>query len=78
MSPESPKLPRLIYGTAFKDEAQTKALVKHAFTLGYRGIDTANVRNNYKEAEAGDAVREVISSNVVSRKDIYVCVYSHV
>lgn len=68
----SSKIPRLIYGTAFKDEAQTKLLVKQALTLGYRGIDTANVRNNYKEAEAGDAIRELIRDGVVRREDLYV------
>jgi diketogulonate reductase-like aldo/keto reductase len=34
------KMPRLIYGTAWKKE-RTADLVEKAFKLGFRGVDTA-------------------------------------
>ena len=41
------KMPRLIYGTAWKKEA-TSQLVLRAVLLGFRGIDTACQPKHYR------------------------------
>jgi diketogulonate reductase-like aldo/keto reductase len=51
------KVPRLIYGTAWKEE-QTAPLTRLALEAGFRGIDTANQRRHYHEAGVGEALRE--------------------
>jgi diketogulonate reductase-like aldo/keto reductase len=48
-------LPRLMYGTAWKDDA-TEALTTQALVAGLRAIDTANQRKHYFEAGVGAAV----------------------
>ena len=48
-------LPELIYGTAWKED-DTERLVSLALETGFRGIDTANQRKHYHEAQVGDAL----------------------
>lgn len=70
--PNTAPCPRILYGTAFKGD-QTKELVLKALRLGYRGIDTAGVTNNYNEAQAGEAIQQLINEGVVQRHELYVC-----
>jgi diketogulonate reductase-like aldo/keto reductase len=49
-------VPRLIYGTAWKEE-RTAALTRLAIESGFRGIDTANQRRHYDEAGVGEGLR---------------------
>ena len=48
-------LPALIYGTAWKED-DTERLVSLALETGFRGIDTANQRKHYHEAQVGNAL----------------------
>jgi diketogulonate reductase-like aldo/keto reductase len=52
------KMPRLIYGTAWKKE-QTADLVVQAIRAGFRGIDTACQPKHYNEALVGVALRRL-------------------
>ena len=54
------RMPRMIYGTAWKKE-NTTALVEQAITLGFRGIDTACQPKHYNEAGVGDGVAACLS-----------------
>ncbi len=49
-------VPTMLYGTAWK-EAETERLAREALEAGFLGIDTANQRKHYDEAEVGRAVR---------------------
>lgn len=49
------KIPPIIYGTAWKEDA-TEELVLTALQTGFRGIDTANQRRHYHEAAVGNAI----------------------
>jgi diketogulonate reductase-like aldo/keto reductase len=49
------RIPRLIYGTAWKKD-RTAALVEQAIGLGFRGIDTACQPKHYNEAGVGDGI----------------------
>jgi diketogulonate reductase-like aldo/keto reductase len=49
-------VPRLIYGTAWK-EGRTAELTRLALESGFRGIDTANQRRHYDEAAVGEGLR---------------------
>ena len=49
------KIPRLIYGTAWKKD-RTAALVTQAIDHGFRGIDTACQPKHYHEAGVGEGV----------------------
>jgi diketogulonate reductase-like aldo/keto reductase len=64
------KLPRFIYGTAWKEE-NTARLTKEALVCGFRAIDTANQRKHYFEAAVGDALSEAIEEGVVGREDVF-------
>ena len=52
LSVEGVRLPRFLYGTAWK-EYETQRLVELAIEQGFRGIDTANQRWHYDEAAVG-------------------------
>jgi len=54
--PWTAEMPRLIYGTAWKEE-ETARLVRLALEAGFRGIDTANQRRHYHEAGVGEGLR---------------------
>ncbi|MBL8951022.1 MAG: aldo/keto reductase [Myxococcaceae bacterium] len=47
---------KLLYGTAWKED-DTARCVRDALLAGYRGIDTANQRKHYHEAQVGQAIR---------------------
>lgn len=53
------KMPRIIYGTAWKKE-KTADLVYKAVRLGFRGIDTACQPKHYHEAGVGDALEKLM------------------
>ncbi|HWA78579.1 MAG TPA: aldo/keto reductase [Polyangiaceae bacterium] len=67
---EAAAIPRLIYGTAWKEE-RTQGLTKQALAAGFRGIDTANQRKHYFEAAVGKAVQELISAGTVERSQLF-------
>jgi diketogulonate reductase-like aldo/keto reductase len=64
------RVPRFLYGTAWKEEA-TQQLVELALRQGFRGIDTANQRRHYHEAAVGQAVTASINAGLVSRDDLF-------
>lgn len=53
-----PKMPPLIYGTAWKKE-RTAELVEKAIMHGFRGIDTACQPKHYHEAGVGEALKKL-------------------
>eukprot|EP00808_Paulinella_micropora_P028010 g38567.t1 len=63
------RMPKLIYGTAWKKEATTD-LVVQAVLQGFRGIDTACQRRHYREDLVGEALKQLAEKGV-SREDIY-------
>ena len=48
-------VPWILYGTAWKEE-RTAALTAAALDAGFRGVDTANQRKHYVEADVGAAL----------------------
>ncbi|MGZ8153626.1 MAG: aldo/keto reductase family protein [Methylovulum sp.] len=64
------RMPRIIYGTAWKKE-RTAALVEKAVTLGFRGIDTACQPKHYHEPGVGEGLAASLNAGVVTRADIY-------
>merc|ERR1712072_2788 len=64
------KLPRLIYGTAWKKE-RTTALVKQAITAGFRGVDTAAQPKHYQEDLVGLGIQDALRETGLSRRDLY-------
>ncbi len=65
------KLPPILYGTAWKEEA-TQALTELAIQQGFRGIDTANQRKHYYEAAVGAAIASSIEQGHVTRDDLFI------
>ncbi len=59
-----------IYGTAWKEE-ETKRLTRLAIEQGFRAIDTANQRKHYNEAAVGEAIKEAMCDDAVTRADIF-------
>lgn len=64
-------VPRLLYGTAWKEEA-TERLVTLALEQGFRGFDTANQRKHYYEAGTGTALAKAIKAGRVRREDLFI------
>ncbi|KAI9873036.1 MAG: hypothetical protein M1830_000905, partial [Pleopsidium flavum] len=64
------KIPRFIYGTAWKKE-RTADLVAQALRVGFWGIDTAAQPRHYREDLVGDGLREVFAEGGVKREDLY-------
>jgi len=64
------RVPRFIYGTAWKEEA-TQQLTELALRQGFRGIDTANQRKHYHEAGVGQAIQTAIQAGLVKRDDLF-------
>jgi diketogulonate reductase-like aldo/keto reductase len=64
------KMPKLIYGTAWKKE-RTAALVEQAVAAGFRGIDTACQPKHYHEAGVGEGIADCISRGLVTRPELY-------
>ena len=64
------RVPCLIYGTAWKEEA-TAPLTRMALEAGFRGVDTANQRRHYFEAGVGEAVRSAIAEGALKRDELF-------
>jgi diketogulonate reductase-like aldo/keto reductase len=64
-------VPTLLYGTAWKEE-RTADLVAQALRMGFRGIDTANQRRHYREADVGRALQAELRRGMLHREDILV------
>ena len=67
---EGVKMPKIIYGTAWKKE-RTEALVVQAVKAGFRGIDTACQPKHYEEALVGKALKALAAEGIV-RESLYV------
>lgn len=65
-------VPSFLYGTAWKED-RTRDLVAAALAAGFRGIDTANQRKHYHEAQVGEAVQAAIADGdgTVTRDDLF-------
>ena len=64
------RMPRLIYGTAWKKEA-TANLVELALVQGFRGIDTACQPKHYHEAGVGAGIAVAIQNGLLTRDQLY-------
>lgn len=64
------RVPRLLYGTAWKEE-ETERLTGLALQQGFRGIDTANQRRHYYEAAVGKVIVAAIASGLITRADLF-------
>lgn len=65
------RIPTFLYGTAWKED-RTYGLVTRALEAGFRGIDTANQRRHYHEAEVGRALGDALSRGALRRQDLFV------
>jgi diketogulonate reductase-like aldo/keto reductase len=63
-------LPRILYGTAWK-EGETEALVTKAINAGFTGIDTANQRKHYYEEAVGKAIKKAINEKKITREQLF-------
>jgi len=63
------RVPRIIYGTAWKKDSTAK-LVEQAIGLGFRGIDTACQPKHYNEAGVGDGVAACLYRGI-DRAELY-------
>ena len=63
------RIPRIIYGTAWKKDSTAK-LVEQAIGLGFRGIDTACQPKHYNEAGVGDGVAACLHRGI-DRAELY-------
>ena len=63
------KMPRIIYGTAWKKN-RTADLVVKAIQAGFRGIDTACQPKHYNEAQVGEALQRV-EDNGIKRETLF-------
>ena len=63
------KMPRLIYGTAWKRE-RTAGLLEKAIKLGFRGVDTACQPKHYHEYGVGAGLASCLAGGL-ARADIY-------
>jgi diketogulonate reductase-like aldo/keto reductase len=70
LSIDNARVPRFLYGTAWKEE-QTQRLTEMALRQGFRGLDTANQRRHYHEAAVGEAIAAAVESGLVAREDLY-------
>lgn len=66
-----PKMPKIIYGTAWKKD-QTKTLVVQAALQGFRAIDTACQPKHYREDLVGDALAEIYEKHGLCRDDFFI------
>lgn len=72
-------IPDIIYGTAFKFD-DTASLTEAALKAGFRAIDTAANKPQYREAMVGEGIAAMLESGAVRRKDLFVgllCDYFH-
>jgi diketogulonate reductase-like aldo/keto reductase len=69
VSARGTRVPRLIYGTAWKKE-RTAGLVERALSTGFRGIDTACQPKHYDEAGVGAGVARALAAGM-ARAELY-------
>uniref|UniRef100_A0A914YJJ9 Uncharacterized protein n=1 Tax=Panagrolaimus superbus TaxID=310955 RepID=A0A914YJJ9_9BILA len=65
------KMPRFIYGTAWKKDRTTELVVK-AVLNGFRGIDTACQPKHYQEDLVGQALVTLQKEHNISRESLFV------
>jgi|SRR5271165_40144 len=70
MPTDRPCVPDFVYGTAWKED-RTATLTERALRMGFRGIDTANQRRHYFEAEVGQGLAAAYRAGVVARPDLF-------
>jgi diketogulonate reductase-like aldo/keto reductase len=70
LSIEGVRVPRFLYGTAWKEE-DTQRLTELALQQGFRGIDTANQRRHYHEAAVGRSIAAALQTSSVVRADLF-------
>src|SRR5271165_1217969 len=70
MPTDRPCVPDFVYGTAWKED-RTATLTERALRMGFRGIDTANQRRHYFEAEVGQGLAAAYRAGVVTRPDLF-------
>lgn len=63
------RIPRILYGTAWKKE-QTADLVEQAVITGFRGIDTAAQPKHYDEPRVGQALRR-LQEQGIQREELF-------
>jgi len=63
-------VPDFLYGTAWKEE-RTAPLTELALRAGFRGIDTANQRKHYFEADVGHALAAAYRARVATREQLF-------
>lgn len=64
------KMPKIIYGTAWKKE-RTTTLVEAALRCGFRGIDTACQPKHYSESLVGEALLNMQHEGI-KREDVFI------
>ena len=64
------KMPKIIYGTAWKKE-RTTTLVEAALRSGFRGVDTACQPKHYNESLVGEALLNMQHEGI-KREDIFI------
>lgn len=64
------KMPKLIYGTAWKKE-RTTDLVVQAVKAGFKGIDTACQPKHYNEPLVGEGLKKLMQ-NGIKREDLFI------
>lgn len=69
--PHTAKMPAMLYGTAWKKD-RTADLVYQAIQAGFRGIDTAHMKQHYDEAGTGAGIQRAIRDGLVTRQDLWV------
>lgn len=69
--PVLPAMPRILYGTAWKD-TKTSDLVYEAFVQGFRGVDTAGQRKHYREDLVGAGLARARRELHLCREDIWI------
>ncbi|KAL6871237.1 putative aldo-keto reductase [Trichoderma novae-zelandiae] len=71
LSTASARIPKLVYGTAWKKD-QTADLVYLALKTGFRGIDTAAQPKHYDERGVGAGVKRAIGEGIIKREDLFI------
>ncbi|TFB04830.1 hypothetical protein CCMA1212_003070 [Trichoderma ghanense] len=67
----SARIPKLVYGTAWKKD-QTADLVYLALKTGFRGVDTAAQPKHYDERGVGAGVKRAIGEGLIKREDLFI------
>ncbi|KAG6033629.1 hypothetical protein E4U19_006346 [Claviceps sp. Clav32 group G5] len=69
--PTRSKMPKLVYGTAWKKE-KTADLVYAALKTGFRGVDTAAQPKHYNEEGVAAGVKRAVDEGIVKRQDLFI------